>query len=264
MHEEFLGIIKDTGEILNVFYEPTDNTIDEWQTSASITTATQAAYNVTDREFLFKGDFIMPDVENPRNISGMYFKRLVVPEKNYMFITAIETDVSSKYRYIYAVQTNEFIDLCEQMEYTDENLNSTVIFVPYATNVKAYFTTVPRTQKSTQDGTLDQAIYTCMIPAKYRIAPEMRIRKNNFIVSQKIVNGKVIYTREFKKVNYKVESVDTSLVVYDEFSDTFTGVLSVQLSEDLRADVANIEDIPVIPDLHPDPDELDPDMGVKP
>lgn len=243
MHKEFLGIIKDVGEKLVVFYEPTENTVDEWQTYASITPVTQAAYNVTDREFLFKGDFIMPDVKNPRNISGMYFKRFAVPEKNYMFVSAIEGDVSDKYRYIYAVQVNELLDLCEQMEVIDENLNNTVVFVPYATNVMGYFTTVTRTQKSTQDGMLDQAIYNCMIPAKYKVAPEMRIRKNSLVVSQKMVDGKVVYTREYKKVNYKVESVDTSLVVYDEFSDTFTGVISMQLSEDLRADLTNIDEM---------------------
>ncbi len=245
MSDEFCDIIRDLGEKIVIDYETSENTLKKVETYASIKNATEAAYNVTDREFLFKGDMVLPQTCPKRNISGMYFRRLIVPQKEYMFLTSIEQYIGniSDYRYIFAVQVNEYVDLCEQVEFTDENFNVTSIFAPYATNVGVYFTTVVRSQKSTQDGSLDQTIYNCMLPAKYKIAPDMRIRKNSFVVEQEQIDGKTVYTRKYKKTNYKVESVDTSLVVYDENKKSFTGVIAAQLSEDLRADLSNIDEV---------------------
>ncbi len=221
----FCNILSKMGENITIQYELEDGAVEEIQTKASLVTATDAAYNLTDREFLFKGDVIVP-LDVTRELSGMKFIRELYPNKKYIFLSLIEQQHAYSVSKMFAVQTNSKITICKSEERIDpETEDSNNVFVPYAIDLDAYFTTVVRTQKYMQDGSLDQSIYACIVPSKYKVSPNMRIIRRVFI------DG------EISEQAYKVESVDFALTELDNSAVSgFTGILNMQLSEDIRSE----------------------------
>lgn len=227
--DNFYSAVVEQGEDLTIYYVSPDADIEEYNVKASIVTATSAAYNMTDREYLFKGDMTLPEGIHRRYLSGCYVKRASYPNKTYLMLSVISSPASERLAYIYMIQCTNEVTLCEPVEVEDEWENVKEAFVPYAKEINGYFSTVLRTMKSTNDGSLDQTIYNLVLPARFPISPFQRVVKKSF--------EKGVYT----DVNYQVESVSTDMLDFDKETRQFLGIVSVQLSEDLRKGAKTID-----------------------
>lgn len=227
--ENFYNAVLEQGEDLSIYYVSPDGEINEYPVKASIVTATSAAYNMTDREYLFKGDMTLPEGLHRRYLSGCYVKRSSYPNKTYLMLSVISSPVSEKLAYIYMIQCTNEVTLCEPVEIEDEWENTKEAFVPYAKDIHGYFSTVLRTMKSTNDGSLDQTIYSLVLPARFPVSPFQRIIKKSY------------QDGTYKDVNYQVESVSTDMLDFDKENEQFLGIISLQLSEDLRAGTKTID-----------------------
>ncbi len=229
--KDFYNVVASLGEPIYVMRNDIDGTPKVYPLKACLTNATQAAYSLVDREYLFKGDMTLPDEEDCCNLAGLYVKRDLLPDRDYVLISVIAQPINNRIAYIYIVECNDEIDLCEATEIEDEFKNVVQVFKPYEKGVKSYWTTVLRSNKVTNDGLLDQTIYTALFPARYKISPFQRIIRKTY------ANG------EYKNVNYQVESVNTDLMNVNPNNGEVTGVISVQLTEDLRTEQKNIDEL---------------------
>lgn len=227
--DNFYHAVLEQGEDLTIYYVSKDGDITEYPVKASIVTATSAAYNMTDREYLFKGDMTLPDGIHRRYLSGCYVKRALYPNKTYLMLSVISSNVSDKLSYIYMIQCTNEVTLCEPVEVEDEWENVKEAFVPYAKGIYGYFSTVLRTMKSTNDGSLDQTIYSVVLPSRFPISPFQRLIKKTYEKGS------------YVDINYQVESVSTDMLDYDEETGQFLGIVSAQLSEDLRKSAKTID-----------------------
>lgn len=227
----FYNLVEKLGENITITRIDSDGEIHEYKLKASLVPATSAAYNMTDREYLLKGDMTLPqDLENVGLLSGCYVVRDLKPMEKYILLSVISVDVCDKVSYVYMLQCNTRATICEPVEIEGEYESITNAFLPYAEDIICNFSTVLRSMKSTIDGSLDQTIYTIIMPGKFPISPEQRIIKKNY------ENG--IY----KDVNYKVESVSTDMLKINSDTNEYYGIVSAQLSEDLRTDIKTIDD----------------------
>lgn len=260
INKRFRNLLNKLGSYIIVEYDIGEQYPMFFFTKVSIIPATEAAYNVTDREFLFKGDFIVPDIVLPEKLAGQYFYRDGIGGKKYIFLSAIIYPEYPSVGYMYAVQSNTQISIYDPYKFTDEYLNEKTVFKRTQANVYAYFTSTLRSAKIQNDGRLDQAIYSIILPARYKIAPEQRISRMEFVEVEKVdENGNKYYETELAEVNYQVESIDMSLVQIDMFGE-ISGIVSAQLSKDLRAFKNEIPpepepEEPIWPDIPEEPEE---------
>lgn len=217
----FYDILQDMGETITVAFMQ-DLVYNEVQLRASIVPATKAAYNMVDREYLFMGDMTL-DESIPLNIlRGCYFTRNIYAGYKYLMLSVIPNPANTKMlSNIYACQCNEIISVQQLSKVYDPVISEYVEgWNNIHENIDVFFNTVVRSEKSTQDGSFDQAIYTLIVPAKYAVSPNQRVIKKSF------VNG--ILT----DIAYKVESADMSLVDIG-INGEIWGVVFYQLSKDI-------------------------------
>lgn len=221
---EFYDIVKELGEdaniILNGLFDKTEP-INE-AVKMSITNATQAAYSLVDREFLYKGNFTLPEDVDLKELGGKYFTRDMFPGRTYMFLSAIPEPTNEKLGYMYAVQCNQKISLCDKVKEIDKWGNTKFVY-PVSEEKKdipCYFYAALRSYKQQNDGKVDQAMYTLIVPAECQLYPMQKIVRKEFTE-----NG-------YDDVYYLVNSIEMALVSGDD-NDGFTGVQSVQLTKDI-------------------------------
>lgn len=192
------------------------------QTKISITNATQAAYSMVDREFLFKGNFIVPDGVNLNQLPGKYFARALLPDVLYLMISSIAEPTNKQLGFLYAVQCNDHISICKTEEQKDKWGNTKNVYIPdpEKENIPCYFYSALRSFKVQNDRKLDQAMYTLIVPAAYKLSPMQKILKKSFAEGE--------YIDEY----YLVNSVETALVRMDAAGEII-GVVSAQLSKDI-------------------------------
>lgn len=262
INNRFKKLLNKLGSDIIIEYYTEDEFPMFFSTKVSIIPATEAAYNVTDREFLFKGDFIVPSIILPEKLAGQYFYRDGISGKKYIFLSAIVYPEYPDVGYMYAVQSNEKINIYEPYKVTDEYLNQSTVFKRKKADIDAYFTSTLRSTKIQNDGLLDQAIYSLTLPARYMLAPMQRISRMEFAeVEKHDENGNKYFETELTEVNYQVESIDMSLVQINMFGE-INGVLSAQLTKDLRAypNVIPEEPEPEIPTEPEQPGDTDNDQ----
>lgn len=191
-------------------------------TKMSITNATQAAYSLVDRELLYKGNFVLPLKFRATDLSGQYFERALIPGTQYLIISSILEPTNSKLGFLYAVQCNEIISICKTEEKKDEWGNTKNIYVldKEKSNINCYFYSILRSFKVQNDGKLDQAMYTLLLPSRYKLSPMQKIIKKSFL------NGE--YTDEY----YLVNSIETALTNVNE-NEEISGIISAQLTKDI-------------------------------
>lgn len=212
---EFGNVLSRLGEPIE-FYEKSGSNI----IKASLKNSTRAVYNLEFREFYIEGQafFTFPDgclLEN-----GSYFRRLGFPQKNYMLIS-IEPEITSENLcYIYATETNANVTIQKIKKEKDLKGKDLYLVNTYAENIPSLFYLTLRSGKTTNDGSIDQTIYTALIPARIPISPFDRVIKKTYVNNQ--------YVDE----NYQVESVSTSLLRED--NGKISGIVSLQMTKDLR------------------------------
>ena len=225
--KQFEKAINKVGEVIYITTTNGDTDMPTFERlKVSIDNATQAAYSIVDREFLYKGQMILPKSIPIDKISGRYFAREIQPDRVYMVISIIPMFTSSKIGFIYGVECNEEINLLryENTGKQDEYGTDIYDFIPFQKNIFAYFTTTNRSQKEMTDGNKDQTIYNLILPSKFCLSIGDTVEKQSFI------NGK------YQMEKYKVDSIDTALTdVYEELKEQkIEGVIVAQMVKDLR------------------------------
>ena len=188
--DNFYSAVVEQGEDLTIYYVSPDADIEEYNVKASIVTATSAAYNMTDREYLFKGDMTLPEGIHRRYLSGCYVKRASYPNKTYLMLSVISSPVSEKLAYIYMIQCTNEVTLCEPVEIEDEWENTKEAFVPYAKDIHGYFSTVLRTMKSTNDGSLDAKLANVVATATDGASEPLELTEAKGINYEITIDGK--------------------------------------------------------------------------
>ena len=221
---EFYNVVQRLGEdsriILNSLFD--DMPTVEEAVKMSITNATSAAYSLVDREFLYKGNFTLPDGVHLDDLGGKYFTRDMFPGRTYMILSAIPDPTNEKLGYMYAVQCNQKVSMCDKILEKDQWGNTRPVYPISETkrDIPCYFYAALRSYKQQNDGKLDQAMYTLIVPAECRLYPMQKIVRKEFTE-----NG-------YQNVYYLVNSIEMALVSGDD-NDGFTGVQSVQLTKDI-------------------------------
>lgn len=218
----FIDVLDSTGETITVNF-PEGSIYPNTDFKIGMIPATKAAYNMIDREYLFTGQMNLNKNIPFEFLRGVYFDRAIMPNNKYILLSVILNPVGpTELATVYAVQCNEQITIQKLETVYDEVIQENVQkWVDIFTDVYAFFNTVVRSEKETQDGSFDQAIYTLTIPARYKVSPNFRIIKNSF------VDGNL------SKIAYKVQSIDTSLVDVG-LNEEINGVLFCQLSKDIN------------------------------
>lgn len=223
-NKDFRSIVNHLGEPITFEYNRQEYTV-----PASLKQSTRQVYNLAPREFYFEGQTAYTYDGVNRIKAGDYFVRKSVPDyRKYYVASLVPETYSNDLGYIFCIQCNANITLAriETIETESNFIDKEVI---YADSIEAYFTTIPRSYQRLNDGNLDQTIYTALIPAKYQVCVEDRLKKRNFIYYK---DSKEV---SFSYVSYRIESIDTALMTYDNNTQEVSGIIQVQMTEDLRA-----------------------------
>lgn len=190
---------------------------------ASLKQSTRQVYNLAPREFYFEGQCAYTYDGVNRIKAGDYFVRESVPDyRKYYVASIIPETYAPDLGYMFAIQCNAEISLA-RLETTETEYGFTQEEVKYAENICVYFTTVPRSYQKLNDGNLDQTIYNAIISASYPVSIDDRLYRNMYVKG------------DYKPVAYRIESIDTALMTYDYENQTSSGIINVQMTEDLRA-----------------------------
>ncbi len=182
---------------------------------ASLKASTKATYSLANRAYYIEGQcfrtapvmFAEGDYFTRENDGGIYFVSTVQSEP-----------LAADLVYLYGIRCNAVISIYRCKGYADNNADKKREWSPVAEEIYCFRDFVDRSGKTTNDGLIGQAIYTLIIPQKYRISD------GDKVVMKHNSDG------EFKDVCFRVESVGTALVDYEGVS----GVNTVQMSIDLR------------------------------
>lgn len=229
---DFYAIVNRLGENVTFDFQDNPDSLKTQTVKACLETATSAAYSMVDREFLFKGNMVIPFNFNTHELSGMYFQRDIVPNTSYLMISAIPEPTSPKICFVYAVQCNSKVSILKRVEGDMDSRDQwgNIINKYYKLNLEipCYWYTTLRSYKIQNNGKLDQAIYTMYIPAKYKLSPMDKVLKKTF------VDG------EYKEEVFNVDSVETALTRENESNGIIPGIVSAQLT--LNLDKVVVED----------------------
>lgn len=176
--------------------------------------STSAVFNLSNRAYYIEGQTVKA---LPMFSVGDYFTR--VKDGKTFFVSTIQPDnCTDELVYMFAAQCNATITLMRYIGKTKNSDGDQVdTFETVCENQPVYRDFITRSGKQTNDGVIDQGIYTMLIPHKFLISEKDR-------VIMKYNDGGV-----YKDTNFCVENVGCALSEVNE-----TGIDSVQLSRDNR------------------------------
>lgn len=181
---------------------------------ASLIGSTTATYSLANRAYFYEGQCFKG---TPEFAVGDYFTR-TVDGKTYFVATIQPEPLAADMVYIFAIQCNCTISI---LRYAGKTANSsgdlTDEWTTIYENVYAFRDFATRSGKQTNDGTVDQSIYTLILPHSYGLS------ENDRIVTKYSING------SYSDTAFKVESMGNSLVGLDNL-----GIDTVQMSLDIR------------------------------
>lgn len=204
-HSVNYGIVKRLGE--NIRFG--DDII-----KASLKSSTSAVYNLANRAYYIEGQAFKGSYR-----VGDYFSRECEPESVYMAATIVSEPLAMDLVYLYAMRCNAKITIERyKRRKPDENRDIKDIFEEAYSDIPVYRDFTTRSGKQTNDGLIDQAIYTMILPHRYMLSEKDRvIMKTN-------VGG------EYTDLAYYVENVGNAVAEDDGY-----GIDTVQLSLDTRS-----------------------------
>lgn len=202
----FKSIVRTLGENIYINSKPY---------KASLKNSTSAVYSLANRAFYVEGQC----ETGPYEVGDSFIR--CCDSKEYCIFTVVCEPVSPGVSYIYAAQYNAKVDIYRYKgKEPDKCGDLKDVFELLYEQIPVYRDLVPRTGKNTNDGLMDQSIYTIIIPHKYGVCEHDRI------VMKYARDG------EYQDTAYMVEAVGNAL------SDTGgTGIDSLQLSYDTRNEV---------------------------
>ena len=204
-HSVNYGIVEKLGEIIR---------FGDTEIKASLKSSPSAVYNLANRAYYIEGQAFKESYR-----VGDYFSRECEPEAVYMVATIVSEPLATDLVYLYAMRCNAAITL---MRYkgrgSDECGDIKDIFEEVYKDIPVYRDFTTRSGKQTNDGLIDQAIYTLILPHKYLISEKDRI------IMKTNVGG------EYADRAYFVENIGNAVA-----EDDGCGIDTAQLSLDTRS-----------------------------
>lgn len=204
-HSVNYGIVEKLGEIIR---------FGDTEIKASLKSSTSAVYNLANRAYYIEGQAFKGNYR-----VGDYFRRECEPDCIYMAATIVSEPLATDLVYLYAMMCNATITL---MRYkgreNDENGDIKDVFEEAYTDIPVYRDFTTRSGKQTNDGLIDQAIYTLIIPHRYMLSEKDR-------VIMKTNSG-----GEYVPKVYYVENIGNAVA-----EDDGCGIDTAQLSLDTRS-----------------------------
>lgn len=219
---DFYVTIVEMGEKITFLTEPP---IEQY---ASI--APHRTTNTTDGAYWYTGAMTFDSVDQQNTLIGEYFTRQTNPKPNNILTAVMPENTTYKMATVYSVECNEVVDIISHYEETGEydKYGKPIVAEPVyiGKDIPVYMTMTLNQLENEVSGSFITTTMNLTIPAKYKVSNNSIVLKNNFVFDSD--------TKEtvFKKVKYKIESIDTSMM--DEVDGKIVGVLRCLLTEDKR------------------------------
>lgn len=167
---------------------------------ASIVESTKATYSLAGRAYFVQGQVFKG---NPAIKVGDYFERKI-DNNTYFVNTLLPEPQAEDLFFMYAVMCNVKISIYRDTEKTRNDYGDEVSkTITVAENVCCYLDAATRSNKGTNDGKVDQSIYTLMLP-------------HTFMLSEgDIVHSELNIKGESGIGVFRVESVGTQVIGID-------------------------------------------------
>lgn len=177
------------------------------ETKASLKESTKATYSFAARAYYVEGQIVL--IDNTK-LSGDYFERVLESNGKYLVISELTEPLTAGVAYIYACKCNAAIEIQRQK-------NKTQPFETIHSGVYCFRDQMNRNERSTNVGSLNQSIYTIILPHSYLLS------KGDRVVMKGNVKG------EYKDEFYEVEATSSAILDIDG-----KGIDIIQLSYDTR------------------------------
>lgn len=203
------GIVNRLGEVL-VFEEQERRK----EIKASLKGSTNASYSLANRAYYVEGQAFKGDYQ-----VGDYFRRKCEKNNVYMVSTISSEPLADDLVYLYAMRCNAVITIIRYKgRQADECGDIKDIFEEVYTDIPAYRDFATRSDKQTNDGRIDQAIYTLTLPHRFLLSEKDRV------IMKANIDG------EYADRAFYVESTGNAISEYGG-----VGVDTAQLSLDTRS-----------------------------
>lgn len=183
---------------------------------ASIVESTKATYSFAGRAYFVQGQVFKG---RPAICVGDYFKRFA--DNNIYFINSLLPEPKAEdLFFMYAVMCNGKISIyrlpnAERDKYGSYDTKETLIHK----DIGCYYDVSTRLDKATNDGLIDQSIYTIMLPHKYMLS------KGDIVTMDINIKG------ETAKGKFRVESVGSQVMGADISQLLFIGKVKEDVEE---------------------------------
>lgn len=164
---------------------------------ASLIESTKATYSVNNRANFFQGQSFKHTLDGTKLIDvGEYFTRESDNNSIYFVMSTVPEPICTDLLFLYAVRCNTLATITRYREEIDPEDETQIIKsdIPIATDIWVNKDIVPRSLKDTNDGLLDQTIYTLSLPRKYGIRLLDKVHIGNGIYQVESINDTLINT----------------------------------------------------------------------
>lgn len=201
------GIVSRLGE--SIVFEELGKEI-----KASLKGSTNATYSLANRAYYIEGQAF-----KGKYCVGDYFRRKCERENVYMVSTINSEPLAQDLVYLFAIRCNAVITIMRYKgRQNDEYGDVKDIFEEVYKDIPVYRDFTTRSGKQTNDGLIDQAIYTLILPHRFMLSEKDRI------IMKTNIGG------EYADRAYYVENIGNALAEYGG-----EGIDTVQLSLDTRS-----------------------------
>lgn len=218
--EDFYNTIVDMGEDVTFLTDP------EIKQYASI--APHRTTNTTDGAYWYKGVMTFEDVNQQNKLLGEYFKRQTNSFPKHILTAVMSENTTPKIAEVYAVECNDVVDIISHYEKGERNEFGVEELIPVylAQGVDVYISVVQKPLIEQVAGAFVETLTNMIIPARFAVSPD------NIILKEGIVFDDDLKQNVLKKVPYRIQSVDPSMM--DIIDGKYVGILRCSLREDIR------------------------------
>ena len=215
--EDFYATIVELGEEIIFLTDP------QIKQYASI--KAQRNTNTTDGAYWYTGAMTFDGVDQQNKLIGEYFTRQTNSGPKNILTAVMPENTTPKLGTVYSVECNEVVDIISYYEKGKDEYGDPIDIPVYlAKDVDCYMTMTLERVDNASAGYFVQTITNLVIPAKYTLSSQSVIMKSAFVFDE--TEKKNVY----KKIPYRVESIDTSMM--DVVDGQVVGVLKCLLTED--------------------------------
>ena len=222
--EDFYEVIRDLGEIIT-FKQDDGSEIDCF---ISLESKLAKSEITVINEYAFKGVMTFPDRLGLEMLRGSYFKREDYPEKDFIVLLTNDIIYDDRIGEVYVTECNEIIDIGYITKTQDEIGNDVDVFNVVYANVKCMYDANPKTQQSTDFGSISRDVIKIIIPAHIKITTQYKVFKKGYVSKSKDLSIPPVLDYE----SYSIQSIDTGLSNSLD-GETRYGVLSLEIMKEV-------------------------------